>query len=437
MNNLKKNMSYNLIFTILSALTTFILMKYIFLYFNEDKDSYGLWLIVFSVLSYIYLMDFGLSNGLRNIITPLINNDRRKLNQYVSCNYTVIGIITLALILTINSVLFVLPFNFMENFEGFNIAVAEFKIFVIILINLQIIYFFFACVKPVFHSFAMSYLVNVAQFASNIVTIIIINILIAMNMNDNWNLLAFIYLLPQIVVVITISVIILKKFQITIKPIFNVEMIKYLMSYGMKFIFLQMSSLILLNSLPIIIGLLVTLTQASQYQLSYKMLSIFLMIFTVIMGPIWTHLLIEKEKNNYKSIYKITKKLFSLILVVSCGILVFGIFLNKIIFIWMGENFHISLTLSLIMCIYMIINIICDVMQSVLFGLNIFKVQIIGYLSGSIYLLLSSYLLYTKGVSNLEIVMLNGIISLLIPAVLMLIAYKSFISIGLKTFDSK
>ncbi|MFG0935107.1 hypothetical protein ACF91D_31100, partial [Staphylococcus sp. 231237_7MaSpsaltlick] len=79
----KKNIGLNFIFTILSTFTTFILLRSLLKYFNYDQDSYGLWLMVFSVLSYIYLMDFGISNGLRNIITPLVNKNKEKMNIYI------------------------------------------------------------------------------------------------------------------------------------------------------------------------------------------------------------------------------------------------------------------------------------------------------------------------------------------------------------------
>lgn len=423
----KKNLTFNFLFTILSTLSTFVLMKFIFSYFNNDQENYGLWLMVFSIISYIYIMDFGLSNGLRNLITPYIGKNQEKVNTYISNNFSFILIISIFLLIIINLVLFNIPLDFMENINGFKVDILIFKQFLIFLFNLQILYFFFSGIKPVFHAYAMSYLINLSQFLGNLLTIFLVILSNIYGVNNNWLLLAGIFVGSQIIVIIILTSIIVTQKKIKLSLRFDKIILKKLFNLGSKFFFLQLSNLILYNSLPILIGIGLTLKDASKFQLSYKLLSVFVMIFTIIMSPIWTLILEKSEAKDFIGIKNVFNILIKVIGMFSGIIIICSLFLNKIIFIWMGENFKITFLFSILMAIYIIFCIICSVLQSILNGLNIFKSQIIGYTFGAF-----SLIILTLIFNNLKILTLNefailGIFSLLVPSSLMLISFNKFI----------
>lgn len=422
-----KNVSFNFVFIILSTLSTFLLLRTIFNYFNFNQSDYGLWLIIFSILSYIYLMDFGISNGLRNIITPLVNSNKQLLNMYISSNFIIMILFTIILFIFLNGLIIIFPYELMYNVKGFHMEVNRFKLFLSVVVNLQIIYFFVSSIKPVFHAISKSYLVNMSQFISNMLITIILILSIHLNINNNWILLGFIYIGVQIIVIMCISVIVTKKYNIKFIINKNIKLYREILEFGYKFFFLQLSNLILFNSINILVGVFVSLEEASKFQISYKVLSIYIMLFNVLSAPIWTLIIIKWKDKNIESIKSIVKKLEILMLFVSIPLIITSVLLNFIVKLWMGKDFEIEISFSLMIAIYIIFSIICVVLQGVLNGLNLINIQIICYLVGTFILVFGVLILNKIQVINIVNLMILGNISLIPPISTMIIALKKFL----------
>ncbi|RIN99005.1 hypothetical protein BUZ99_13545 [Mammaliicoccus sciuri] len=116
-----------------------------------------------------------------------------------------------------------------------------------------------------------------------------------------------------------------------------------------------------------------------------------------------------------------------MIIYLTLPLLVTSLLLNKIIEVWMGKNFDIELLFSFEMCIYILLNIICVVLQGLLNGLNIFKMQIIGYLTGAVFLLLSTLIANIYFKISINLIVNLGIISFLIPSIIMCLNLYSYI----------
>lgn len=422
-----KNIGFNFLFTILSTLSTFALLRTLFAYFNFNQNDYGLWLIIFSILSYIYLMDFGISNGLRNIITPIVNSNRKLINVYISSNYIIMLLFTFILLIIANAIMYFFPYELMYKLNGFNMNLNHFKIFISLVVNLQIFYFLVSSIKPIFHAFSKSYLVNVSQFLSNVLIIITLSVIIHLNLNDDWILLAVFYMGIQTIVIAIISVIIIKRYGIKFK--FNKNKKEYIeiLDLGYKFFFLQLSNLILFNSMNILVGIFVNLEEASKFQVSYKLLSMYILIFNIISAPVWTLVITKWQENNVQSIRNILRKLQKLILLISIPIIVTSLFLNQIVKLWMGNNFGIEISFSVLMVIYIIFNIMCVVLQGVLNGLNLIKIQIFGYIVGTLILIIGVALLNSFSVININNLIILGCIALMMPILTMIISLKNFL----------
>lgn len=425
---MKKNLSYNFLFTVLSTISTFIVMKLVFIYLMKDSDNYGLWLTIYSILSYIYLVDFGLSNGLRNLITPLVHNGNQKMNIYIANNMSIMFIICAGLLIIFNTTIYFLDVNIFNNLSGFKINLEEFKIFLILIGNLQIIYFGLSYYKSLFHAFSKTYLINFTQLLGNITIITLLAFLNYKGIKNNWSLLAIIFIGSQILSLIGCGLLLRVKENIKLKLSFDVKVIKELFSLSNRFLILQLSNLILFNSLPIIIGITISLTDASIFQLSYKILSMFLIITTIIIGPIWTTILNANSKGDLTSIKTITRRMNALTIILIFMCLGSSIFINFVIYIWMGKNFNVPLSTSFLIAFFVGLCIVCSIYQGILNGLNLFKTQIISYLFGAIFILVYSYVLSIFEIANLNYLMVGGIISLIFPSLFMILSYNNFIN---------
>lgn len=426
MNNFKKNVSFNILLTTLSTISTFILMRVLFAYFDYDKEDYGLWLTIFSVLSYIYMMDFGISNGLRNIITPLVEVDKKKLEMYLSNSLIVSLIVTVIMLIVGNLIINLFPLEVMRNIKGFNLEIGYFRGFIQILFNLQILLFFISSFKPLFHAYSKSYIVSLIQLISNMFIIFILLVLIKMNILRDWYLIAYLYIGVQLMIYFSFILYFVSSNKINLKIKINKQMILELWNIGYKFFFLQLSNLILFNSLPLIVSLLVGLESSSKFQISYKLLSIYTVIFSMILSPIWTLLLIENKKRNFIKIKMIVKKLFILLSITAVLILMTSFIQNPLIFLWMGKNFYFDTSFNILISLLTILGILCSILQAILNGINKFKSQISGYLIGSLFLLIATFTFFDSNIS-LDIVLIFGIISLLIPVLFMLSDYIKYL----------
>lgn len=421
-----KNIGFNFLFTILTTLSTFILLRTLFAYFNYNQNDYGLWLIIFSILSYIYLMDFGISNGLRNIITPMVNSNRKLMNIYISSNYIIMLLFTFILLILVNFIMYFFPYELLYKINGFNINLNHFKIFISLVVNLQIFYFLVSSIKPIFHAFSKNYLVNVSQFLSNVLIIITLNITIYLKLNNDWILLAIVYLGTQTIIAM-ISIIIIRKYNIEFKFHKNKKEYIEILDLGYKFFFLQLSNLILFNSMNILVGIFVNLEESSKFQISYKLLSMYILIFNIISAPVWTLVITKWQENNVESIRNILQKLQNLILLISLPIIVTSLLLNHIVKLWMGKNFGIETPFSILMAVYIIFNIICVVLQGVLNGLNLIKIQIFGYIVGALILIVGVVLLNNFGVININKLIILGCTALIMPILTMIVSLNNFL----------
>ena len=88
----KKNILASVLIKGISVVTSFVLVPLTIHYLNPI--NYGIWLTLYSVISWFGLLDIGLGNGLRNKFAEAIaNNDKQSARIYVSTAYAMLSII--------------------------------------------------------------------------------------------------------------------------------------------------------------------------------------------------------------------------------------------------------------------------------------------------------------------------------------------------------
>jgi hypothetical protein len=99
---------YKFLAIVLSYLSIPLMIKYL------GNVQYGIWSTLLSIMSWISLFDIGIGNGLRNKLSEsLAKGEIKEAQLYISTAYTIIGAISLILILF---------FMFVNNFIPWNIV---------------------------------------------------------------------------------------------------------------------------------------------------------------------------------------------------------------------------------------------------------------------------------------------------------------------------
>ncbi|MDW4099696.1 hypothetical protein QI260_07085 [Staphylococcus saprophyticus] len=370
----KKNIIWITTFTLLTLVSNFLFYRVANIYLKND-ESYGIWLVILSIITWFYIMDFGISNSLRNYLTKAVEqNNKKEASKLIFTTYLIMLVPMIALIIggvILNSFLdWSLILNVTENKEETNLLIKiAFILFPII--------FYLNTISYVYHAYFKSYIVNVLQFLNLFINCIVIYIC---SFNENTSIVVmgsiyfginiFIYLCATIIFYLNHNELNLLKFNN-----FDSNFVKPLFSMGISFFILDIASILLYNSGPIVISTFFNPVIAIDFQLPYKLLTIFVTLSHIILTPLWTLIITKMTNKNFNDIKRINIKLNLFLILISIIILAFTPFVNTVIYLWIGTFYDIDLKFIVCIAILVILSIICHAYQTLLKSMGKLRVQ--------------------------------------------------------------
>jgi O-antigen/teichoic acid export membrane protein len=349
----KKNIIFSLFLKGISIVISLIQIPLTISYINPKE--YGIWLTLSSVVGLFNFFDIGLSNGLKNKLAEANANGYNKLSSiYISTTYAIIGLISVALLVVFFICNFFLNWNFILNVEkdidiNLNlVALIVFGSFCIQLV-LQIL----NSVLTAFHALAKVALISCIGQVCTLVAILILKNTISSS---------FLYL----VIILTVTPILIqflasiyyytssyKSFVPKFKMV-DFSFAKNLLKIGGLFFFIQLGSLLLFQTDNIVITQLFGPEEVTVFNLCYKLFSVIVMIFTIVMNPFWSAFTDAYVKGDIiwiKNIFRKLYKYWALLIILCLLLFVLSPYIFKI---WIGDKVHISLSLSFAMFVYTI-----------------------------------------------------------------------------------
>ncbi|WP_033541951.1 lipopolysaccharide biosynthesis protein [Planococcus sp. CAU13] len=420
-NTIIKNIFGLGIYRILGVITNFLLLGIIYRYL-PNEETYGIWLTVFSILSWLALFDFGMGNSLRNKLTEALSNENYELaKKYISTTY-IIMIIPSFLML-------ILAFVFVEIIEWkslFNIqetAITEYylKVFILTVALLYIVNFYLSILFALLHATYKSYLISAMQLLINVINIILVLMLYFIDI-DSLLILGITYLGSSIIVSGVMSLFVFNSNKQVLKPqinFFQKSLLNDILNFGLKFLVLQMAIIVLFNTDNLLISKFISVKEVTPYQLIYKLLSIFTIILSIILTPIWTLIINYNTQQEFKKIREVFRKLFIIYGILMFGVIIIGLISPHIIKIWIGEEIFIHPNLILSIIIFTAMHMWCNIFQAILNGMNKLNVQMYSYgIATIINIPISIYLVLNTGMGVTGIV-IGTIISLSFPSIIL------------------
>lgn len=326
-----------------------------------DTESYGLWLILSSFISWFYFFDIGLGNGLRNKFAEAkAKEDMILAKGYVSAAYFTIGTVATVLFITFIGINFFIDWSKVFN-SGATLARDLCYLMPIVfgLFCLQLIVKLIATIYTADQNPSMQGKIN---FYTQIVTLFIIWLL---TFTGKSSLLIFGTVFSALPVAILLGMnffsfsTIYKELRPSIK-FWKKEYLKDIFGLGIKFFLIQMSGIILFSTDNFIITQLYGPEAVVPYNIVYKYFSASNMVLTIIMTPYWSSITEAYFKNDFDWLKKSIKSLvkisaFSILLLV-----IMVLFSDKVYDIWIGNKIKIPFVLSVYTSLYFVINIICN-----------------------------------------------------------------------------
>jgi len=339
----------------ISVLTSFVLVPLTISYLTPA--NYGVWLTLFSIISWFGLLDVGLGNGLRNkFAEALAAGDKRSARIYLSTAYAM-----LFLIMGTACALFLLINPFLNWPVLLNISAGQSED----LGRVIAIIFGFFCTQLVVKLIVSVLLADQKTAVagslntiSSILTLAVVFILTKTTAGSLFYLATAIGLI-NVVVPLTVSFWFYRNTYKEYAPSFkriNFKYAKSLMNVGVMFFLFQSTALLVVATDNIIIMHLFGAEEVTPYNIALKYFTPITILFTIISTPLWSAYTEAFAQKDIAWIRRITGKIirlwFLLILLVVPMILVSGYAYE----IWVGKEIKIPLNLTILTAVYVLLS---------------------------------------------------------------------------------
>jgi O-antigen/teichoic acid export membrane protein len=346
---------------ILQAISIIIGLMYVPLllnYFTQEK--YGIWLTLTSILGWFSFFDIGLGNGLRNKLTEALAFDNKLLGRkYVSTTY--------ALLICIFSLVLII-FYISNNFINWNLvlntkSVKDHELYVLtsIVFTFFIIRFIVQLIGVIYFADQKPSVNNAINTAGNMLSFLFVFILSKASTNGNLIFSGSVISIMPVLLFILISIYSFNKRYIFLKPslrTIDFKLSRGLINMGSRFFFMQVTAIIIFSTSSFFIAQFFGPEEVVVYNIVFKYFQLPVMVFSIILTPIWSAVTDAYVKSDYSWLRITLKRLNILSFIFAFGI-VFMIFISSFIYkVWIGEKIIIPLNLTISMAIYSMLNIL-------------------------------------------------------------------------------
>jgi len=350
----KKNILASVIIKGISILTSFLLVPLTINYLTPV--NYGIWLTLYSIISWFGLLDIGLGNGLRNKFAESIaSGDKIAARTYLSTAYAMLGMIMAAacmIFLLINNYLnwaLILNVSAEKAIELSKVAAIVFGSFC-----LQLVVKLISAVLLADQKTAVTGALNTL---SSILTLIIVFILTKTTSSSLLYLAITIGIINVIVPLIAsfwYYKTYYKEYAPAIKYI-NFKSAKGLLTVGVMFFLFQSTALIVVATDNIIISRIFGAAEVTPYNIALKYFTPITLLFTIISAPLWSAYTESFAQKDFVWIKRITKKMLGIWALMFVAVIPM-ILISKFAFeLWIGKEIKIPTGLTIWMATYVLL----------------------------------------------------------------------------------
>ena len=409
--SVKKNILGSLVIRGVSILVSLLIVPMTLNYVSSEV--YGIWLTLSSVMLWLNFFDVGFTLGLKNKLAEAIALDNwDKGRKFVSTTYFMMFVIFIPLCFLLETLIPFFKWNSFLNVSAiYESDIQRTLIILVACFCFQMIFNVLTSVVAAFQKVALS---SAFPVIGNFISLIIVFIL-TKTCEPSLLVLALAISLPPIVVALVASFILFstkfKKVKPSIKCI-DIKEVRSLFSLGAKFFLIQIQVVLLFQTTNILITNMSSPVDVTNYNIAYKYLSIAMMVYSIMLGPLWpafTDAYTKKDFSWMNNVYSKMKKVYA----ASVVILVIMMICSSLIYpLWLGDNILIPLEMTLCVGLYIIVNIWDSLQAQLINGIGCVRLQTYVTILGILIYIPLSFLL-GKYVGAIGVVIAQIIITLI------------------------
>lgn len=373
---LTTNILYSSILKIISLSTSLLIVPITINYLN--KEVYGIWMTITSILFWINTFDIGLGNGMRNYLTEAISQKNYSLGKkYISTTLSLLTLIALVIGGVVLVPLLTIDFNKFFNTE----AISNFDLRNAMIVAISVTLCNFVLKNIGFIYVAMQkYAIN--DFLSVLGNVVSLGIIFLLTKFTTGHLIYVVlaYTATQCIIFCLAAIPLFRKHP-ELRPafkFFDKSLSHKIVGKGLGFFVIQISScLVIFGAANIFITQFCGPSAVTTYNIAYKFFNLLVIAYTIILSPMWnayTDAYVKGDMRWIEQTFNRALKLWGLSVVGGC-IMLAGcqIFYH----LWVGEKVIVPFTVSLSTLIYVCFFNLNNCVTYLINGLNKIRIQII------------------------------------------------------------
>lgn len=361
------------------------------------NQVYGIWITISSIIGWIALFDIGMGNGLRNKITENIAKGNYEITQkYISTTYFCLLLIFIPL-----SVIFGIICKYINWSSLLNIP-QNYSNDVVSTVQLVAIFFCITIIlkiqNTVLTALQLSALASLFDTIGQILVLITILFVRTLTNGSLEKLALILNICPIIVYVMSFFWIYKYKYP-QLKPSISsvhLSLSKDILVLGAQFFVVQISCLLIYGVTNVLISNVSSPEYVTEYNVVYKYLSLPLMAFSILVGPLWSAYTDAYVKKDYVWMRNVYNKMFKLLLCCIVGLSLLMIFYPFAFKLWLGNKVNIHLSMVICVSIYVFTTMWNTLNSSIINGIGKIKIQLYIGILGSLCTIILGYLFGKK-----------------------------------------
>lgn len=320
-----------------------------------DSERYGIWIAITSFLTWFQFFDIGIGNGLRNNLTrALVDKDYDTAKKLISTSY--------ALVLFIFSGVAILFWIFAFHIEwaGFlHVSVVqnrELQILTLIVFTGLCLRFIVQLIQPILLANQKSAVSTAFPAISNLIGLVLIYFIAKTNYPPLLSAGLILSGIPILVFLVG-SIILFNTSLRFIRPSLALVRFSYarqITTLGVKFLFIQIASVILNSSASIILLKLFGANDVTVYNVVFKYFQVILVVNTIVVTPLWSGFTQKLVERDFEWIRETFKQINKLSITFAIAIALMVLISPWAFQLWVGDKVVIPVMVTFTMAIYFV-----------------------------------------------------------------------------------
>ena len=322
------------------------------------NESYGIYITLFSVLTWVFILDLGVGKGMRNKLTDfLVEKDKSSAKKIVSTAFglsiTFSLMFFVAYLITVANIDVVSFLNIeTDNVNSINNAILVF----VLVICFKLI---FGNLNQILYCFHLSHINVLITLLISLLFIVLLKLHSAFEIQLSFVTIAVSYFIAVITSFFGVFIWFFTKHKYLTPSVksFSKEFVKLILGSGLKILAIQILFFLLLSLDRFFLLKFIDAESVTKYDVIYKVMTLLLFPFSIIAQPLWSSYAEASKRKDFKWIRKIIKKLYLFSIVVVFGIFVLTFLFDQITYLWLGKtieaNIYDKLLLGLLIFLIM------------------------------------------------------------------------------------